>query len=279
MWTNIIAWVTGLFNRTRLRPLAIGGTQAWYGRVNRWMLSRSVLVRELNAMARAGVSGYMIEMSGWGRYSNQQWTDKWLKEVEREYNWLLGQCRARRLWLFVSIVNDNMGQGKYGDTGPKLEKVYGMAQRLVDIVKKAGKRNVFVQPVAETQTQAGKRFEQECVARLGGFQLVYNGSGGYPKGAAGGFQWFAVHPGKVNQPNPSNALVVSDHGLIIRELANGSLDGPGNPAKVSEFARLCKVKGCPVCGYYAFKHEKFDGKTIEALGKAMSSREAEDVNG
>ena len=83
----------------------------------------------------------------------------------------------------------------------------------------------------------------------------------------------------MNQPNPSNALVVSDHGLIIRELANGSLDGPGNPAKVSEFARLCKVKGCPVCGYYAFKHEKFDGKTIEALGKAMSSREAEDVNG
>lgn len=278
MWTEIYAWITGLFNRTKLEPVRIGGTQTWYGRVNRWMLSRDTLVRELNAMAKAGVKGYMIEMSGWGRYSNQQWTDKWVKEVEREYNWLLGQCRARGLWLFTSIVNDNMGQGKYGDSGPRLEKVYGMAQKLIDVVRKAGKKNVFVQPVAETQTAAGRKFEQECVAKLGGFQLVYNGSGGHPGGAAGGFQWFAVHPGKIAQDNAKGALVVSDHGLIIRELANGKLDGPGNPSKVAEFANRCRKRGNPVCGYYAFKYEKFDGKTIETLGKAARG-ELGDVDG
>ena len=276
MWTDFIAWITGLFNRTKLQPVATrGGTQAWYGRVNRWMLKRSILVKELNLMAKSGISGYMIEMSGWGRYNNQQWTDKWLKEVEKEYKWLLKQCRARGLWLFTSIVNDNMGQGKYGDSGPKLEKVYSKAQKLIDIVKKAGKKNVFVQPVAETQTAAGRKFEQECVARLSGFQLVFNGSGGHPKGAASGFQWFAVHPGKISQSNDQRAFVISDHGLIIRELANGKLDGPGNPAKVDEFAKRCKRNGNPVCGYYAFKHEKLDKATIQTLGKAMKAKDAD----
>lgn len=277
MWTEIYAWITGLLNKVKSTLVQQGATQAWYGRVNRWMLSRDTLVKELNAMAKAGVQGYMIEMSGWGRYNNQQWTDKWVKEVEREYLWLLGQCRARNLKLFASVVNDNMGQGKYGDSGPRLEKVYPMAVKLLDVVRKGGSKGVFVQPVAETQTAAGRKFEQEAVKRLGGFQLVYNGSGGHPGGASGGMQWFAVHPGKVAMECARAALVISDHGLIIRELANGRLDGPGNPAKIEEWAKRCRKKGNPVCGYYAFKYDKFDKPTIETLGKAMKSKDAKDA--
>ena len=280
---SIIDFLIDLFTAKKLKnykSVQIGQTQAWYGRANAWPLDRSILRKELNAMAKAGVSGYLIEMSGWGRYKNQQWTDKWIKEVEEEYNWLLSSCRKRNIYLFVSIVNDNMGHNKYGDKGPLLEKVYGMAQKLVEIVKKGGSKGVYVQPVAETQTAAGKRFDQYCVATLGsrGFRLVYNGSGGHPSGAASGFQHFAVHPSKVSAANPSNAFVVSDHGLIIRELANGKLEGPGNPGTVMKWASMCRNKGCPVVGYYAFKYQKYDEGTINALGKGIK-RECKAADG
>ena len=264
---NFIFWLKALFG-IRTKPKRIDGFQTWYGRVNAWPKSRSITIKDLNAIKKYGVSGYMIEMSGWSKFKNPQWTEKWLDEVQTEYEWLLKQCRARGLWLFVSIVNDNMGCGKYGDTGPKLEKVYGRAQQLVKIVKSAGSDNVIVQAVAETQTQAGKNFEQYCIQQLGGkFPLVYNGSGGFPSGILGGFDYRAMHPSAVSKKVPSDGLAISDHGLIIRELANGGLESKGNPDVVRKWKNNVKGWGCRVCGYYAFKYEKFDEGTIKALGK------------
>jgi hypothetical protein len=271
-WDMVLALLGLKKARGKYAEVKIGKTQGWYGRVNRWAVSKDTLSKELDKIVKSGCTGYLIEMSGWGSYKNKQWTAKWVDEVKEWYDWLLSECRARKLWLFVSIVNDNMGKGKYGDTGPTLEKAYSCAQKLVDVVMAGGKDGVFVQPVAETQTAAGKKFEQYCIQKLvgKGFKLVYNGSGGHPTKPIAGMGYYAVHPSKIAATNPKDAFVVSDHGLIIRELnIGGALDGHGDPNKVKAWANKVKSQGCPVCAYYAFKVADFDGNTIKALGEVL----------
>ena len=243
-------------------------TQTWYGRVNRWTISRDILHQELDLMQECGVSGYMIELASWARYQQQPWNEKWLKMIKREYRHLLKECRKRDIWLFVSIVNDNMGKGKYGDTGPALEEVYDYALKLAKIVKQSGSKNIIIQPVAETNTQAGKHFELECITLFDGFTLIYNGDYGSPKTCPNGYDFRAIHPSHITSSVPSDAIIISDHGVIIRELSiDGGLESKGDPNKVKMWVEKLSQQGVPVVGYYAFKYEDFDPDTILALGK------------
>lgn len=258
------------FNTVIAQPrIEQGNTQTWYGRVNRWPTSRETLRSELNLMKECGVSGYMIELAVWNGVDDK-WSDEWIARTEKSYRWLLRECRKRKIWLFVSIVNDNMGKGKYGDTGPALEQVYNQAKQLALIVKKYGPKGVIIQPVAETQTSAGQRFEQECKTELEEFTLVYNGNGGHPKSTPEGFHFRAVHPSHIASNVADDALVISDHGLIIRELAiDNGLESKSNPMKVKIWAEKLRQQGIAVVGYYAFKYSDFDPDTIRALGDAV----------
>ena len=258
------------FNTVIAQPrIEQGNTQTWYGRVNRWPTSRETLRSELNLMKECGVSGYMIELAVWNGVDDK-WSDEWIARTEKSYRWLLRECRKRKIWLFVSIVNDNMGKGKYGDTGPALEQVYNQAKQLALIVKKYGPKGVIIQPVAETQTSAGQRFEQECKTELEVFTLVYNGNGGHPKSTPEGFHFRAVHPSHIASNVADDELIISDHGLIIRELAiDNGLESKGNPTKVKAWAEKLRQQGIAVVGYYAFKHSDFDPDTIRALGDAV----------
>ena len=248
-----------------------GKTQTWHGRVNRWTISKPTIIDELNLMQECGVSGYMIEMASWGRYSEcEAWSEEWIALIESHYRHLVKNCRRRKLWLFVSVVNDNMGKGKYGDTGPKLEVVYDSATKLIEIIKKYGSKGVIVQPVAETQTSAGRRFEEDCKRELEGFTLVYNGNGGHPKQAPAGYDFRATHPSHIVSSVENDALVISDHGVIIRELSiDGGLESKGDPRKIAEWVNRLKNQGIAVVGYYAFKYPDFDPNAIRALGDAL----------
>ena len=246
-----------------------GNTQVWYGRVNQWTVSRQILRNELNLMKECGVNGYMIELAVWDGVDDK-WSNEWIGRTQKNYRWLLRECRKRKIWLFISIINDNMGKGKYGDTGPTLEKVYESALQLASIVKRGGSKGVIVQPVAETQTPTGQRFEQECRKILENFTLVYNGEGGHPKSTPEGFHFRAVHPAHIVSSVADDALVISDHGLIIRELSiDGGLESRGNPQKVSMWVKRLQRQGIAVVGYYAFKYDQFDPATIRALGEAL----------
>lgn len=246
-----------------------GNTQVWYGRVNQWTVSRQILRDELNLMKECGVNGYMIELAVWDGVDDK-WSNEWIIRIQKNYRWLLRECRKRKIWLFVSIINNNMGKGKYGDTGPTLEKVYESALQLASIVKRGGSKGVIVQPVAETQTPTGQRFEQECRKILENFTLVYNGEGGHPKSTPEGFHFRAVHPAHIVSSVADDTLVISDHGLIIRELSiDGGLESRGNPQKVVTWVKRLQQQGIAVVGYYAFKYDQFDPATIRALGEAL----------
>ena len=237
----------------------------FYGRVNHWADSRGETARELRLMEQQHIDGYMIELAGGGR---NKWSRRWLRRTGRRYRWLLGQCRQRNLMLFVSIVNDNMGKHKYGDTGPLLAEVEEKAQRLIRLVREQGPQNVIVQPVAETQTEAGRRMEQYSLQSLPGFTLVYNGEGGFPQSVPTGFQYRAVHPAHIDSPVPEDAFVISDHGHIIRELTGDrSLDGPADSTRLSEWIDRLHRAGVPMIGYYAFQRTDMDVIAIMTLGK------------
>ena len=235
-----------------------------YGRVNTWAQGENNLKKDIKAMRDENVDGYLIEMMGWSR--PDIWTPNWLKDTEKQYKVLLDLCRKNGKWLFVSVVNDNMGSGKYGDPGIKLSQVMPQAQQLCQIVKKYGKANVIVQPVAETQTSAGAQFEQYCLQQLGGFIMVYNGSS-RPGRIPAGFQYRAWHPFKITENPPKDTFVISDTGSIILQLGTG-YDGPAHPDILEYWARRMRQLGCPVVGYYAFKFNGHDAASIKALGKS-----------
>ena len=252
-------------------PEAGGRTLGFYGRVNHWMDSRAELRKELRLMEECGVDGYLIEMAGWARMT--AWEEPWLQRTGREYRFLLRQCRKRGLWLFVSIVNDNMGLKKYGDPGISLEEIFPRAQELIEIVRRCGPRNVIVQPVAEVRTAAGERFEARCKERLQGFFLVHNGGWGFPKTRPEGFDARAVHPPHEDFPVPDDAFVVSDHGSLIPRLtADGTITGEANPERLTLWLQRLQRQGVPLVGYYAFQRETTDGTAIRTIGAVLSGK-------
>lgn len=256
--TELYAWLSAFFHKRRkMAVVKQGQTICLYGRVNHWHESRKTLVKELNLIADNGLAGYMIEMA-------VDWTsDKAIQKICKEYKWLVKQCRRRNLILFNSITNDNLG--RHG--GKRIADYYSRALMLLKCVKECGNKGVYIQPVAETQTDGGRRFEKDCVAQIRNYNLVYNG-GSRPSGPASGFTWFAVHPSKIDAKSNSKAWVVSDHSLLIKELNGGPIDGHGYPPNVQRWVVLNRNLGVPVIGYYAYMVKDLDKNTIKTIGSA-----------
>ena len=271
---NEATYKKNLKNGTVVKPMSIGYAkkQTWYGRVNNWK-NMSVTEKDIILCTGVGVSGYMIEMAGdlpGTTDAKRGWTKAWLNDIDKKYTQLVKMARAAGLWLFVSIVNDNMGQGKHGDISPRLAKVLPMAKQLAQIVKKNGTNNVIVQPVAEIQTSAGVEFQKYCQNELKKFTIVYNPNSGYnPK--ITGWKYKAVHPPKILTTCQKDTLVVSDHSMIIKELAaDGKYDGTVNKSKlVLWFNKIFAKCGCRVVAYYAFQRKNHDKNTIKALGDSI----------
>ena len=246
-----------------------GKTQVWYGRANAWAAGGLDALRaDVEACAAAGVSGYMIELLGWGAVTTTD--DEALKETTADaYANLVSWCRSLGLWLFVSVGNDNAGFGGYGDRGVPLSTQTELLDWAIDLVRSHGAANVIVQPCAETKTATGAWLEARCAERLAGFTLVNNGNGGRPAQAASWAEFRVWHP-LLGSDNPPDALIVSDSGDLIRILASDhSLDGPGDPERLRAWVHLVKANGCPVAGYYAFLHAQHDAPAIQALGEAL----------
>jgi len=263
LWCILISYTSQMWPRVKPRPVLAGATQVWYGRVNWWAVAgKKALQKDLIECAASGVSGYMIEMAGWagtsaiGREA----------EIKSRYTFLVEQCRVLGLWLFVSVVNDNSGSGKYGDTGPHLEDSNGTSRALIQCIMDNGPLNVIVQPVAETYSAGGRSIEAYAVRVLGAhdFKLVSN-EGSRPEIKAEWAHYRAWHPFNVTDRIPRDALAVSDTGKIIQQLGSG-LSGPGNPMALLDWVSRIRRIGCPVAGYYAFLRKDHDKAAIRALG-------------
>lgn len=256
------------------KPIKSGKTQCWYGRVNSWSSAKkSVLRQDLDNCVKYGVSGYHIELVGWSKFDTDPTSyrsDGYYKTVRERYEYLAKACRARGLWLFVSVLNDNAGKSgnKYN---PRLEQQQDNVQFALNLVKKHGPRNVIVQCVAEIQTKFGENIENawSSIYRRMGFNVVYNG-GGRAEGIKYGANWYVVHPSSISRMYSPPAFMVSDHSLILRELCKGgNICGMGNPDAIRLWRNNCVENGNPVVCFYHYGYDGSSGsdkKAIRAIG-------------
>ena len=139
---------------------------------------RSVLRKDLDLCVKHGCSGYAIELVGWTDPPETYRTEQYYEKVRKGYEYLVKACRARGLWLFVSVVNDNAGKSGKNPRNPTLDKQKDNVDFAFALVEKWGSRNVVVQPVAEAHNSFAVSLDQAWIPRLKseGFLTVYNGT-------------------------------------------------------------------------------------------------------
>lgn len=253
------------------------GFLRFYGRVNLWCAAgEDELRKDVSLCASLGV-GYHIEMAGWRSGETAYDSAANLAKTVTMYDKLVEWCKAARIPLFVSITNWNVTQTKYGNTGRPFASIVPTAKKLAETVLACGGQElVYVQPVAETNTKdkAATDFEKWCGNLFAGWKLVYNG-GSRPSKPAYGWPHFAYHPNTTADGGKAFGITVSDTGTIIKQLAaDGTLDGPGDPAKIAAWFAKCKAAGAIGAGYYAFKREKHDAPAIRACAAPAAVADA-----
>lgn len=270
---SIKYWLYELLGITKKpKQIRTNSTQFWYGRVNSWACGkRSVLRKDLDLCVKNGLSGYAIELVGWTDPPNTYRTPYYYETVEDAYKYLVKACRARGLWLFVSVVNDNAGKSGKNPNNPTLDKQQDNVNFAFDLVEKCGSRNVIVQTVAETHNAFADGLDKKWIPRYKakGFQTVYNGAFGSPSGTKYGAHFYAVHPSSDRREEPKAAFIVSDHSLLLRQLCkNGNINGMGDPSKIKAWAKHYQGKGNPVVCFYHYNYTGSSGSDAGAI-KAM----------
>ena len=268
-------------------PPKIGsGTQYWYGRVNYWADTGALQKKEIEYMRKRGVSGYIIEMAGWGSSSMREKANttkykNWVGRINTYYKHIHAQCVKNGLWLFVGIVNDNALSNKHGNKAVDPRHYYNdVATDLLKIIIADGSQNVIVQPISElyssrVKNHPGPAWQKSAIEKLkkSKFKTCNNDAYGRPSGL-GGCDFLAWHPDNTKhlpklKVSKSKIFIISDTGGIISELNGGTdcdkTDANCKPSKIKEWKKNCS--GYAVCGYYDFKRKSYNEAAIKAMGK------------
>lgn len=246
------------------------GFLRFYGRVNLWCAAGEEELRKDITLCGALGVGYQIEMAGWRSGETAFDSEANLTRTIAMYRKLDGWCKQAGIPILVSCTNFNITLTKYGNKGRPFSTIIQSAKRLAQAVFECGgKAYTYFQPVAETgKDKAATDFEKWCGTLFAGWKLVYNG-GSRPSKPSYGWPHFAYHPNSSADGGKAGGISISDTGTIIKQLASdGSLNGPGDPAKVSAWFSKAKAAGAVGAGYYAFLREKHDAAAIKACAAA-----------
>lgn len=237
-----------------------------YGRVNDWpWIEESILLDEVAALDRAGWDGYLIEMGGAARWDGHPENEVRERIAER-YPVLVDALGDRGMVLLNSIQNDNAGKGKYGDRSPPLSEQVGFSAWLVNLVASVGRPDVaMVQPVAETESDAGYDLERLCASVLTNFTLV-NNAGSRPSSKPSWAHYNATHNWSIAKVYAEDIVVNDTSTAIIEVDATGDMAGPTNPDQVARFLARCEEVGAKAAGVYVFSHDgPIDYATIQGV--------------
>ena len=248
--------------------LAEGRMLRLYGRVNDWpWIDEAVLLEEVAALDKAGWDGYLVELGGAARWRGHSEEEARALIGER-YPVLVDALGDRGMVLLVSLQNDNAGKGKYGDRSPPLSGQVGFSAWLVNLVASVGRPDVaMVQPVAETESDAGYDLERLCASVLTNFTLV-NNAGSRPSSKPSWAHYNATHNWSIAKVYAEDIVVNDTSTAIIEVDADGNMDGPTNPDQVARFLARCEQVGALAAGVYVFNHDgDIDIATIRGAAK------------
>ena len=248
--------------------LAEGRMLRLYGRVNDWpWIDEAVLLEEVAALDKAGWDGYLVELGGAARWRGHSEEEARALIGER-YPVLVDALGDRGMVLLVSLQNDNAGKGKFGDKSPPLSGQVGFSAWLVNLVASVGRPDVaMVQPVAETESDAGYDLERLCASVLTNFTLV-NNAGSRPSSKPSWAHYNATHNWSIAKVYAEDIVVNDTSTAIIEVDADGNMDGPTNPDQVARFLARCEQVGALAAGVYVFNHDgDIDIATIRGAAK------------
>ena len=219
-------------------------------------------------MAKHGCNVTSLEFFGWSTTID---LSGGLEPLKGPYLKALKAARKAGGWLFVSDFNDNQGSGKYGDTNPPWSKLDALARETIEWQCSLGPKGQIIQPVSETQSEWGRRFEAWAISRLNaaGIISVYNRAS-RPTAPALGATRNAYHPFKVNDVATDGDIIVTDTGTILNTLVHGGIyGGDFKDDAVYDYARRVKISGQRDLIIYAFTGIKeFDEGACRAVGRA-----------
>lgn len=268
---DLVAWFAGLFGgsgKPTVKCPAWGapGTIRGVGCDYNWMtLDHDVYYKLL---AENGCNGQGIEFFGWSGTYNLA---RGLEPLKGPYMSAIKAARKCGGVLFVSLCNDNQGQGKYGDRRKPWSSHAGLAEQALQFIIAQGPANVIVQPVSETQTGWGSGFERSAMAKLNGagFETCYN-HGSRPTAPGAGSDRNAYHPFKMEDVGTADDVIVTDTGTILNALQEGGVYGVAfNDARVSTYAKRIRAAGQRDLLIYGFTGIKTaDVGAMKAIGDA-----------
>ena len=227
-----------------------------YGLVNNW--SAQDAKKYMEALVSNDVQFMAFEFFEWGLPEKFADVDNLLKKFEK----YLDLSQSKKMNLYVTLLNCNLGSGKYDDPRIKAPtynvQIMKAANQFAVWMKKYS--NIYLTPCGEGGNQSPayeKTLQSWCKQNMPLKQLVNNWASRPTNTDGMGF--LCQHPASTK--SPFKLWVMSDHGLLIKELNGGGLYGKCNYNITMSYA-----KKVPQFIYYHFdRNGTIDMEALRAL--------------
>lgn len=241
-----------------------------YGLVNNW--SAQDPVKFINLLSSYKIPCMAFEFFEWGSPEKFAKVDELITKFKK----YIDASQSKKIILYVTLLNSNLGSGKYGDAGITADKydksIKKAAAQLASWMKVY--KNIYVTPVGEggsqTKTKAyDKKLQDLCKSTMPKDKLV-NNWGARPT-STDGMAFLCQHPSSVSASFNSKSWIMSDHGLFIRELNGGDLYGTANYDVTYKCAKGLKDRSKTFVYYHFDKNGKIDETAMKAIKAAFPS--------
>ena len=232
----------------------------------------------IRTLAESGCNATDIEYMGLAGGAGGEVPHGWrvggADALHKKYRELLKEARASRILVIVSVTNDNMHLKKWMQSGAGIKAFPAEATRAMQIVMDEGAAYVWVQPVAETQTNEGRNLEREWLLTFGaaGFRTI-NNHGSRPSNNGGA--WTRSYHACVlsDLGNGENILLIPDCGTAIDSYTDNGNFNTGtvvNPAAAANYVQRGRAAGRGVSIYTGTGTRDVSKQipAIKAIGKA-----------
>ncbi|MCK9435503.1 MAG: hypothetical protein M0R32_12050 [Candidatus Cloacimonetes bacterium] len=239
-----------------------------YGLVNNW--SSQDPDKYLSLLTTHSIPCMAFEFFEWADPGKFAQVDTLIKKFKK----FIDLSQSKKIALYVTIYNSNLGSGKYGDAKIHANKYDSQIKKVVNQFASWMKTysNIYVTPVGEGGSQSvTKSYDQSiqnlCKATMPSNRLV-NNWGSRPT-STDGMGFYCQHPASTSTNPPTNSWVMSDHSTIINQLNGGTgLYGKCNYDVTKAYGQKLWGRTVPFIYYHFDKNSSVDLVALKALKDA-----------
>jgi len=239
-----------------------------YGLVNNW--SAQDPEEFLSALSSNGIPCMAFEFFEWSSPEKFDQVDTLIAKFKK----YIDISQSKKIILYATILNSNLGSGKYGDAGITADKYDAQIKKVIAQFASWMKvyTNIYVTPVGEGGSQSrteayDKSLQSLCKSTMPLNRLV-NNWGARPTGKDG-MAFFCQHPASTATNPTSGCWVMSDHSTIINQLNGGTgLYGKCNYDVTKAYGQKLWERTVPFIYYHFDKNSSVDLVALKALKDA-----------